>query len=125
MNIILIRQEDSKHAGRTEVPEKFVTEGKPTYETWVTEEFAAKGKVRTGLCTMEAGAMTIRNYPTDEVFTLVSGKFEITNEDGSVVAMTPARAASSERVGAVPGATSKNRASATRASAGERPQTIG
>ena len=89
MNLIRIRQEDSKHAGTTELPKKFVVEGNPIYDTWVTEEFPVEGKLSTGLWTGEPGTMTIRNYPTDEVFTLISGKFEITNEDGSVVVMNP------------------------------------
>lgn len=89
MNIILIGQDDSNHAGTTEVPEKFVIDGKPTYDTWVSESFPVEGQMKTGLCSMQPGAMTIRNYPTDEVFTLVYGKFEITNEDGSVVVMNP------------------------------------
>ena len=93
MNIILIRQEDSKHAGRTEIPEKFVTEGKPSYDTWLTEEFEANGNVRTGLWTGEPGAMTIRNYPSDEVFTIIYGKCEITNEDGSVVVLNAGKSA--------------------------------
>ena len=93
MKLILIQQDDSNHAGTTEVNEKFVIDGKPTYDTWVTESFPVEGEMKTGLCTMQPGAMTIRNYPTDEVFTLVSGKFEITNEDGSAVVMSPGESA--------------------------------
>ena len=89
MNVVPIRQEESSYVGRTEVNEKFVTDGKPSYDTWVTQELPAKGKLRTGLWTGDPGAMTMRNYPSDEVCTLIYGKVEITNEDGSVVVLNP------------------------------------
>ena len=47
----------------------------------------------TGLWKGEPGTMTMRNDPTDEVFTLIYGKFEITNEDDSVVVMNPGESA--------------------------------
>ena len=36
MNVIPIDQEKSEYIGRTDVPEKFVLEGKPSYETWLS-----------------------------------------------------------------------------------------
>ena len=89
MNVIPILQDDAHYEGRTDIPEKFVLEGKPSYENWLTRELPASGKLRTGLWTGEAGTLTMRKYPTDEVCTVIYGKIEITNEDGSVVVLTP------------------------------------
>ena len=80
MNVIPIDQDESKYIGRTDVPEKFVKEGKPSYETWLTRELPAEGKMRTGLWTGEPGTLTMRKYPPDEVCTLRYGKIEIPNE---------------------------------------------
>lgn len=89
MKVIPIDQEKSEYIGRTDVPEKFVLEGKPSYETWLTRELPAEGKLRTGLWTGEPGTLTMRKYPTDEVCTIIYGKIEITNEDDSVLVLNP------------------------------------
>ena len=89
MNVIPIDQEKSEYIGRTDVPEKSVLEGKPSYETWLTRELPAEGKLRTGLWTGEPGTLTMRKYPTDEVCTVIYGKIEITNEYDSVLVRKP------------------------------------
>ena len=87
MNIIPIQQEGSRHTGPTELPEKIIIEGNPVYDTWTSAEFAVKGRMSTGTWVGEPGTMKIGRYPADEMFTLVYGEVEITNEDGSVLVM--------------------------------------
>lgn len=89
MNIIPIKEEYATHAGTAEFPKKMIIEGNPVYDTWVSAEFAAEGAVKTGIWVSEPGKIDIRGYPTDEFFTVVSGKVEVTNDDGSVVVFNP------------------------------------
>lgn len=89
MNIIPIKKEYATHAGTTKLPKKVVIEGNPDYDTWISAEFAAEGKVKTGLWVGKPGKIDIRGYPADEFFTIVSGRVEVTNDDGSVVTFNP------------------------------------
>jgi uncharacterized protein len=89
MNIIPIKEEYATHAGTTELPQKIVIEGNPVFDTWISAEFAAEGKVKTGLWVGGPGKIDIRGYPADEFFTIVSGKVEVTNDDGSAVIFNP------------------------------------
>lgn len=89
MNIDLIQESSSRHEGVTQFPAEIVVEGTPTAETWVTDQFPAEGVVQTGIWVGEPGKINVPYYPTDEVFTVITGKIEITNEDGSVVTVNP------------------------------------
>jgi hypothetical protein len=89
MNITRIHETNSRNAGITEFPKEITLEGKPSAETWIADEFAAVGTVQTGIWVGEPGKIDVPYYPTDEIFTVTSGKIEVTNEDGSIVTIGP------------------------------------
>lgn len=89
MNTVLIDETTGKHAGITKMPEEIVSAGKPDSELWVSGEFPAEGVVKTGIWVGEPGKINVPYYPTDEVFTVISGRIEMTNEDGTVVSVNP------------------------------------
>ncbi|MGI9325525.1 MAG: cupin domain-containing protein [Pseudomonadales bacterium] len=55
----------------------------------------------TGIWTSEPGTLKINSYPVDEVFTVLSGKIEATNEDGSAVHVGPGQTVASSRPGQI------------------------
>jgi hypothetical protein len=89
MNAIAINVETGNHQGVSELPAKMVGGGNPVSESWVSSEFAVEGKVRTGIWVGQPGKIKIKSYPTNEVFTVISGKIELINEDGTVVLVHP------------------------------------
>jgi uncharacterized cupin superfamily protein len=89
MNVIPIRQEGAKHTGPTELSQKIVIDGNPVFDTWTSAEVAVSGPMRLGTWIGEPGTIKMGHYPADEMFTLVFGKVEITNEDGSVLVLNP------------------------------------
>lgn len=88
-NAIAINEETGSHQGVNQLPDKLVAGGNPVSESWVSSEFPAEGKVKTGIWTAQAGKIKIRSYPVDEVFTVISGKIEMINDDGSSVVVRP------------------------------------
>ena len=89
MNVIPIRQEGAKHTGPTELPRKVIIDGNPVFDTWTSAEAAVNGTMRMGTWIGEPGTIRIGGYPADEMFTLVSGQVEITNDDRSVLVLNP------------------------------------
>ncbi len=89
MNAILIHEEESTHQGTREMPSEMVSEGNPKAETWVSASFPAAKTVQTGIWIGEPGKLNVPYYPHDEIFTVLSGKIEMTNEDGSKVIVGP------------------------------------
>ena len=51
--------------------------------------FTSGRSISTGIWTAEHGILKVTSYPVDEVFTVLSGKIDVTNEDGSVVHVGP------------------------------------
>lgn len=89
MNVIPIQQDGATHTGPTELPEKIIVDGNPVYETWTSAEAAVNGTMSLGTWIGEPGTINMRGYPADEMFTLVFGQVEITNEHGSVLVLNP------------------------------------
>ena len=89
MNALLIEETEDNFVGETVPPPKAIEAGNPTSKTWKTASFTAGRTVSTGIWTSEPGILKVRSYPVDEVFTVLSGKIDVTNEDGSVVQVGP------------------------------------
>jgi uncharacterized cupin superfamily protein len=85
MNAILIEQTEENFSGEYVPPAKLVAAGDPRSRTWTVAGFTAGRSVSTGIWSAEPGVLKVRSYPVDEVFTVITGKIEVTNEDGSVV----------------------------------------
>ena len=89
MNAALIEETDENFLRESIPPAEMVAEGDPRSKTWVAKNFESGGSVSTGIWTSEPGTLKVTSYPVDEVFTVLSGKIEATNEDGSVVHVGP------------------------------------
>ncbi len=89
MNVVPIQQEGATHTGPRELPQKIILDGNPVFDTWTSAEVAVKGTMRMGTWIGEPGTIDMRGYPAHEMFTLVFGQVEITNEDGSVLVLNP------------------------------------
>jgi uncharacterized cupin superfamily protein len=89
MNALLIEETEDNFAGESVPPAKGVEPGNPRSQTWTAARFTAGRSVSTGIWTAEPGILKVRSYPVDEVFTVVSGKIDVTNEDGKVVHVGP------------------------------------
>ncbi|MEM7018995.1 MAG: cupin domain-containing protein [Pseudomonadota bacterium] len=93
MNAALIEATEANFSGETTLPPKYVETGDPVSKTWTAKEFEAGPKIKTGIWECTVGAMKVGGYPTDEVFTVTSGKIEMINEDGSVIHIGPGQSA--------------------------------
>lgn len=91
LNAIAVSQETGASEGVMEMPADYIADGNPVSESWLSSEFPAEGKVRTGIWSGQPGTIKVPGYPTDEVFTVIEGRIEMTNEDGSVVILTPGK----------------------------------
>lgn len=89
MNALLIKETSANFSGESIPPAKVVEAGDPRSKTWTAASFTAGRSVSTGIWTAEPGILKIKSYPVDEVFTVLSGKIDVTNEDGSVVSVGP------------------------------------
>ena len=89
MNALLIEETQDNFSSESVPPPEVVQAGNPRSKTWTAASFAAGRSVSTGIWTAEPGILKVRSYPVDEVFTVLSGKIEVTNEDGSVVHVGP------------------------------------
>ena len=85
MNAVLIEQTEDNFLRESIPPAKVVADGDPRSKTWMAETFNSGGSVSTGIWTAEVGTLIVSSYPVDEVFTVLSGKIEVVNEDESVV----------------------------------------
>jgi uncharacterized cupin superfamily protein len=89
MNAALIKETEENFLRESIPPVELVADGDPRSKTWIAESFDSGGSVSTGIWTAEPGTLKVASYPVDEVFTVLSGKIEVTNEDGSVVHVEP------------------------------------
>ena len=89
MNAMLIEETEDNFSGESVPPAKVVAAGDPRSKTWTAASFTAGRSVSTGIWTAEPGILKVKSYPVDEVFTVLSGKIDVTNEDGSVVQVGP------------------------------------
>ena len=89
MNALLLEQTTDNFSGEYVPPSKLVEAGDPRSKTWTAASFTSGRSVSTGIWSAEPGILKVRSYPVDEVFTVISGKIEVTNEDGSVVHVGP------------------------------------
>ena len=69
LNATAVNQETATSQGIVELPPELVAEGNPTFESFLSTEFPAEGKFRTGIWVGQPGKMKITGYPSDEVFT--------------------------------------------------------
>ena len=88
-NAFAVNQATATFQGAMEMPPEIVAEGNPTSETWVAREFEVSGKASAGIWAGEPGKINMPAYPFDEMFTVLEGRIEMTNEDGSVVSLGP------------------------------------
>jgi uncharacterized cupin superfamily protein len=89
VNALLIEETEDNFSGESVPPSKVVEAGDPRSKTWTAASFTSGRSVSTGIWTAEPGILKVRSYPVDEIFTVLSGKIEVTNEDGSVVCVEP------------------------------------
>lgn len=89
MNAVLLETNDDNFSGESIVPPKLVKAGDPRSKAWTVESFASGPNVATGIWEGEPGIIDIQGYPFDEVFTVLTGKIEVTNEDGSQFTVEP------------------------------------
>ena len=89
MNAIPVEQTQDNFTEEFVPPPELVAAGDPRSKTWTTASFAARGSISTGIWSADPGVLKVRSYPVDEVFTVLAGKIEVTNEDGSVVHVGP------------------------------------
>ncbi len=91
MNAMLIEATDENFQGETTPHPKGVESGHPVIKTWTAASFTSGDSVSTGIWACEPGCLKIKRYPVDEVFTVLTGKIEVTNEDGTVVLVEPGK----------------------------------
>jgi len=89
MNAMLIEETTENFVRESIPPAEIVTDGDPVSKTWVADNFQSAGSVSTGIWTAKPGTLKIESYPVDEVFTVLSGKIEVVNDDASVVIVSP------------------------------------
>ncbi len=89
MNAILVEKTEDNFAREFVPPAEQVAAGDPRSKTWVAASFSAGGSVSTGIWSADPGILKVSSYPVDEVFTVMTGKIEVTNEDGSVIHVGP------------------------------------
>jgi uncharacterized cupin superfamily protein len=89
MNAMLIEETEGNFSGESVPTPKVVEAGDPRSKTWTAASFTSGRSVSTGIWTAEPGILKVKSYPVDEVFTVLSGKIEVTNQDGSVVHVRP------------------------------------
>ena len=89
MNAILVEETEDNFLSESVPPPEAVADGDPRSKTWVSANFSSGKKVSTGIWTAEVGTLKVKSYPVDEVFTVLSGKIEVVNEDGSLVSVEP------------------------------------
>jgi uncharacterized cupin superfamily protein len=89
MNTLLIEETDDNFSGESVPPAKVVEAGDPRSKTWTAASLTAGRTVSTGIWTAKPGILKVKSYPVDEVFTVLSGKIDVTKEDGSVVHVGP------------------------------------
>ena len=88
-NAIAISKENGKFQGALETPEELVVEGNPKSVSWLSHKLDVSGKAKMGIWSGEPGKINIPFYPYNEMFTVLFGKIEKTNEDGSIVVVGP------------------------------------
>ena len=89
MNALLIEETEDNFSGETVPSPKVVEAGNPISRTWTAASITTGRSVSTGIWASEPGILKVRNYPVDEVFTVLSGRIDVTNEDGSVISVGP------------------------------------
>jgi uncharacterized cupin superfamily protein len=89
VNAQLIEETEDNFSGESVPPPQVVEAGNPTSKTWTAASFSAGRSVSTGIWTSEPGILKVKDYPVDEVFTVLSGRIDVTNEDGSIVSVGP------------------------------------
>ena len=89
MNAQLIEETEANITGETVPSPKVVAAGNPVTKTWTAAKFDAGRSMSAGIWTCEPGTLKVKNYPVDEVFTVLSGRIDVTNEDGSVISVGP------------------------------------
>ncbi len=89
MNALLVEETEENFSGASVPPPKVVAAGDPRSKTWTAASFTSGRSVSTGIWTCEPGVLKVKSYPVDEVFTVISGKIVVTNEDGSTVDVGP------------------------------------
>jgi uncharacterized protein len=85
MNAILVAETEENFTGETVPPSKTVADGNPTSRTWTAAKFESGNSISTGIWSAEPGILKIKSYPVDEVFTVISGRIDVTNDDGTVL----------------------------------------
>lgn len=89
LKAIAVNKPDGEYKGPMETPAALIAEGDPQSESWQSYEFAASGKATMGVWSGQPGKINIPAYPVNELMTVISGKLEVTNEDGTVMSFEP------------------------------------
>lgn len=87
LNAIAVNQETGTSSGEMKLPPELIAGGDPVVETFLTSEFPTEGNFQAGIWVGKPGKIKIQDYPSDEVFTVIEGRIDMINEDGSVVVL--------------------------------------
>ncbi|GEO86842.1 MULTISPECIES: cupin domain-containing protein [Alphaproteobacteria] len=74
-----------EYKGKSDVPDAVRLSGNPSSESWSCEPLPGGKSVRYGLWMGEPGAIALAAYPNDEFFTVIDGRVQLENRDGSIL----------------------------------------
>ena len=89
MHPILVRDSGETFQGRQPVPPELFIEGEPTADTWLSESFAEARGLKIGIWVGQPGAIRVPAYPSDELFTVLSGAIALESTDGTTLQVGP------------------------------------
>ncbi len=89
MNALLVEATDDNFSYESVPPAKIVEAGNPVSRTWTAAKITTGTQVSTGIWEADPGILKVKSYPVDEVFTVITGKIDVTNEDGTVISVGP------------------------------------
>ena len=85
MTIAEIAQTEDSFAGEQTFPPQIIMEGAPTAKVWTSAEFDTASSIKAGIWSGDPGKLKIVSYPTDEVFTIISGSVAMHCDDGTIL----------------------------------------
>lgn len=84
-----ITETDENYQGAQPVPEELFIEGRPEAETWESLKIGVSGDLRAGVWVGQPGRINVPFYPSDEIFTVISGGVSLHDAAGSRLDIGP------------------------------------
>lgn len=78
----LIQASAATYRGQQPIPRELFAAGEPTAEVWLSAQFSQVRELKTGVWVGQPGAINVPAYPSDEVFTVISGAIELAPANG-------------------------------------------